>query len=148
MKVILLTNMYPTPERPWFGSFVAAQSEDLQALGVEMHVQAFDGTVDRQNYLRAARDLRTLVSVGKFDLVHAHYGLTGAIAVSQRTLPVVTTFHGGDYTGEAPWQAAVSWIVARLSTPIFVSDERKEKAPTAGSSRDTSRGRHRSLSAS
>ena len=122
-KVILLTNMYPTPERPWFGSFVAAQIEDLRALGVELHLQAFDGTVDRWNYVRACRDLRSLVRRGKFDLVHAHYGLTGAVAASQRSLPVVTTFHGGDYTGEAPWQTAVSWMVSRLTTPIFVSPQ-------------------------
>jgi teichuronic acid biosynthesis glycosyltransferase TuaC len=115
--------MYPTSERPWFGSFVAAQIDDLRALGVKMHVHSFDGTADRLNYLRAARDLRSLVGSRGFDLVHAHYGLTGAVAVSQRTLPVVTTFHGGDYTGQAPWQAAVSWLVCRLSTPIFVSAE-------------------------
>ena len=99
LNVILLTNMYPTLERPWFGSFVAAQIEDLRALGVKMHLHSFDGTADRLNYVRAARDLRSLVGSRGFDLVHAHYGLTGAVAVSQRSLPVVTTFHGGDYTG-------------------------------------------------
>jgi glycosyltransferase involved in cell wall biosynthesis len=52
--------------------------------------------------------------------VHAHYGLTGAVALGQRQAPVVTTFHGGDI--HVRWQSLVSWIVARGSVPIFVSD--------------------------
>ena len=44
-----------------------------------------------------------------------------AVALCQRHAPVVTTFHGSDCSGEIPWQSAVSWAVARLSTPVFVS---------------------------
>jgi glycosyltransferase involved in cell wall biosynthesis len=62
-----------------------------------------------------------VVVSGRVDLVHAHYGLSGAVAVTQRRAPVMTTFHGSDCSGEVPWQSAVSWVVARLSTPVFVS---------------------------
>ena len=48
--------------------------------------------------------------------MHAHYGLTGAVAAVQRRVPLVTTFHGSDYNGWSTWQRRVSWIVARRST--------------------------------
>ena len=57
------------------------------------------------------------------DLVHVHYGLTGAVGLAQRRHPVVTTFHGSDYSRHVPWQVYVSRIVAARTTPIVVSDQ-------------------------
>jgi glycosyltransferase involved in cell wall biosynthesis len=48
--------------------------------------------------------------------------LTGAVSLTQRRVPVVTTFHGSE-TGYIPWQTRVSWFVARASEPIFVSSD-------------------------
>jgi len=123
MRVLVLTNMLPIPERPWYGVFVQEQVSDLQALGVEPAVLFVNGAESRANYLRAVPRLRASVRATRFDLVHAHYGLTGAVALAQRRVPVVTTFHGSDCNGDRPWQTKVSWIVARASTPIFVSSE-------------------------
>jgi len=123
MKVLILTNMFPTAEEPWFGSFVKDQVEDLRSLGHEIRVVHFDGRRDWRNYMRAARAMRSRNDFNEIDLVHAHYGLTGAVALVQRRVPVITTFHGSDFTGAVPWQAGVSWVVARLSVPVFVSVE-------------------------
>lgn len=123
LRVLVVTNMFPTSAEPWFGSFVRDQVDDLRALGIAVRLLHFDGRDQPLNYLRTARDVRLLVSKGQFDIVHAHYGLTGAAVVLQRRIPVVTTFHGGDYTGAAPWQRYVSWAVSRRSTPVFVSAE-------------------------
>jgi teichuronic acid biosynthesis glycosyltransferase TuaC len=120
VRVLVLTNMYPTAAEPWFGSFVRDQVEDLRALGLDIELLAFDGRRQAAEYAWAARRLRRLVGRGGFDLVHAHYGLSGAVALSQRSLPVVTTFHGSD-TGGVAWQRLVSAVVARRSVPIFVS---------------------------
>jgi len=123
VRVLVLTNMYPTVAKPWWGTFVAEQVEDVRRLGIDVSVLAFDGTEDRRAYLMAARAFHRAVRSGEYDIVHAHYGLVGAIAVTQRRLPVVTTFHGGDFTGLVPWHAAVSRVVARLSTPVVVIPE-------------------------
>ena len=122
MRVLAVTNMYPTPSEPWFGSFVKDQIDALRRLGVSVDVFHFDGRRDWRAYGTAARAVRRLVSQGAFDVVHAHYGLTGAVALCQRSVPVVTTFHGSD-SAQVPWQRRVSWIVARRSTPIFVGAE-------------------------
>lgn len=123
LRVLVVTNMFPTRAEPWFGSFVRDQVEDLQSLGIDLRVLHFDARRRVLNYARAARDVRRMVVREHFDLVHAHYGLTGAVAVLQRRTPVVTTFHGSDYNGWVPWQRYVSWVVARSSLPIVVSEE-------------------------
>jgi glycosyltransferase involved in cell wall biosynthesis len=122
MKVLVVTNMYPSAAEPWFGSFVKDQVDALRRLGVEADVLRFDGRRDWRAYAAAARELRGAAASGQFDLVHAHYGLTGAVALSQRRLPVVTTFHGSD-SGQIAWQRVISWVVARRTSPIFVSAE-------------------------
>jgi glycosyltransferase involved in cell wall biosynthesis len=123
LRVLIVTNMYPTPKEPWFGSFVRDQVQDLQGLGIGTRVVKFDGRTQPLNYFRAAHEVRKILSQERFDVVHAHYGLTGAVAALQRRAPVVTTFHGSDYTGAVPWQRYVSWVVARGSVPVLVSEE-------------------------
>jgi glycosyltransferase involved in cell wall biosynthesis len=120
MRVLVITNMFPTDREPRNGSFVSDQVDDLRELGVDAEVLAFDGRHASIEYARAARRLRHATTTGAFDLVHAHYGLTGVVALAQRRVAIVTTFHGSD-TGYVPWQARVSWLVARATVPIFVS---------------------------
>jgi glycosyltransferase involved in cell wall biosynthesis len=121
MRVLVLTNMYPKSDEPWFGVFVKDQVEDLRLLGCDVDVLPFDGRRDRSAYLRVAATLRRRLRSTSVDLVHAHYGLTGAVAASQRRVPVVTTFHGSDIC-YIRWQRAVSRVVAARTTPIFVSE--------------------------
>ena len=122
MKVLCLTNMYPTEKDPWTGCFVRDLVEDVRALGTDVEVLAFDGRERKRAYVEAGLMLRRALRRGGFDLLHAHYGLTGALAVGQRKVPTIVTFHGSD-TGNphVRWQAHVSWFVARFATPIFVS---------------------------
>lgn len=120
MRILVVTNMYPTEDEPWYGCFVREQVDALNRAGVETEVLFFDGRRSALNYLRAAADVRQRVEREDFDLVHAHYGLVGAVCVAQRRVPVVTTFHGSD-TGYVAWQQPVSWIVARMTCPVFVA---------------------------
>jgi teichuronic acid biosynthesis glycosyltransferase TuaC len=128
VKVLCLTNMYPTEADPLVGSFVRDLVQDLLTLGVDVDVLAFDGRRRKRAYAEAGLELRRALRRGPFDLVHAHYGLTGAVAVSQGRVPVVVTFHGSD-TGSpyAPWQAWISWFVARMATPVFVSKDATQR---------------------
>jgi glycosyltransferase involved in cell wall biosynthesis len=121
MRILAVTNMYPTPAEPWFGCFVKEQLDDLQELGVDVDLIRFDGRTDKRAYIRATREVRARLRRGGFDLVHAHYGLTGAgAALALPRIPLVTTFHGSDYAGPT-WQRIVSAAVARRSTPVVVS---------------------------
>ncbi len=97
-------------------------AEELRDWGWDVHVLAFGGRKRRWAYAQAGLDLRRTIAVGYLDLVHAHYGLIGVLAVAQRTVPVVLTFRDSD-TGNprVRWRARLSWPVARLGTPTFVS---------------------------
>jgi len=100
MRVIVFSAMYPTEDRPAWGTFVKEQVESLIDLGVDVDVFAFDGKGCALNYLKAGLSLRKILKKKTYDLVHAHYGLAGAAALMQSKLPVVITFHGSDLLGE------------------------------------------------
>jgi teichuronic acid biosynthesis glycosyltransferase TuaC len=88
--------MYPTAERPALGSFVADQVAALRALdGVSVEVESFPGGSPLA-YAAATRRARRRYAGRRFDVVHAHYGLSAwpALAVSARAHAV--TLHGTD----------------------------------------------------
>jgi glycosyltransferase involved in cell wall biosynthesis len=93
VRALIVTNMYPTPERPALGSFVRDQVEALRRRG-DVEVELF--TFPPGGYPRAARELRRRYAGRRFDVVHAHFGLTAWPAVAARLGPVVVTLHGND----------------------------------------------------
>lgn len=132
MRVLIVTNMYPGPTEPWWGSFVRDQVDDLSGLGLELEVLHIEGRSSRSAYLRAVRDVRRRLRAASYDVVHAHYGLTGAVVVlAAPSVPVVTTFHGSDYGGPA-WQRRVSTAVAKRTVPVVVNEEGRERLRAPG----------------
>jgi len=114
LSILVVTNMYPTPESPHYGTFVAEQVEALRALDDVDTVEVLfvDGRKSAFNYVRGVRELRKAVARNRFDVVHAHHGLAGAVAVTQSQVPAVITFHGSDLSYYA-WQRWVSRLAAR-----------------------------------
>ena len=112
MRVLVVTSMYPAPAHPGLGGFVRDQVEALQALeGVEVELFAIEpGPPTR--FIRAARDLRRKYGGERFDVVHAHHGLTGWSALAVRGAPRVLTFHGTDLSH--PIVGPLSRRLARL----------------------------------
>jgi len=87
--------MHPTPARPALGRFVADQVAALRRIdGVEVELFAFPPGL--RSYPRAARELRRRYRGERFDVVHAHFGLTAWPALALRGAPHVVTFHGSD----------------------------------------------------
>jgi hypothetical protein len=83
-----VTNMYPTAADPGYGAFVAVQMDWVARCGCQVDIEILDKRAGRGRYLAGVRRVRHLARTGRFDLVHAHYGLTGFIAAFQR-LPLV-----------------------------------------------------------
>jgi glycosyltransferase involved in cell wall biosynthesis len=120
MRVLVVTNMYPSSERPALGRFVQDQVESLRQIdGVEVELFFIEPGGWRP-YPRAARDLRRRFRGARFDLVHAHQGLSGWPALAVRRAPHVLTFHGTDLAH--PVVGRLSRALARLVTlPATVS---------------------------
>lgn len=126
MKVLVVTNMYPTPDRPHFGIFVQEQVESLRRLGVDIDVLFVDGKVSKLNYLRAYPRLWRQLRRERYDLIHAHYIFAGLIARAQVKCPVLLTHHGPEVF--MTWQALVCRAFTRFfHSVIVVSEEMRTK---------------------
>jgi len=93
MRALVVTNMWPSPDAPARGSFVRDQVEALRALpGVDLEVFAFPPG----DYARAAGRLRRRHRRDRFDVVHAHFGLTAWPALAVPAAARAVTLHGTD----------------------------------------------------
>ncbi len=75
--------------------FVTEQGDELARQGVEVDYFPIKGK-GLTGYLRNLSSLKQKIITGNFTLIHAHFGLSGALALLQRKLPVVITFHNGE----------------------------------------------------
>lgn len=115
--------------------FVVEQARSIQ--------ECFDVEIDYflisrpgvRGYRAEARRLQERLTVEPWDLVHAHYGLTGFAATMQRRRPVVVTYHGSDTVG-ARNRFISSLAGSRAAWRIFVSPalERRLLSPRDGRS--------------
>lgn len=123
MKILIVTNMYPTARMPGYGTFVAQQARGLQASGHEVDVLIISGHESRLNYVRSVREIVRRTRENRYDIVHAHYGLSGVPALFRRQAPLVVTLHGSD--AQVGWlQPLISRLVARFADAVIaVSNE-------------------------
>jgi teichuronic acid biosynthesis glycosyltransferase TuaC len=100
LKILLATAMYPTDANPAFGAFVKTQVDDLRRAGVAVELLLLDGPRRKLNYATAVVELqKRLRNDPSINLVHAHYSYVGAVARTQRRVPVVLSYHGDDLLG-------------------------------------------------
>jgi glycosyltransferase involved in cell wall biosynthesis len=133
MRALVVTNMYPSVARPALGRFVHDQVEALRRLD-RVEVELFAFAPGLRAYPRAARALRRRYRGERFDVVHAHFGLTAWPALALRGAPHVLTFHGTDlaHPRSGPISRAAVPFVALVAT---VSASLAERLPGAGGTR-------------
>ncbi|HEU5423441.1 MAG TPA: glycosyltransferase [Nitrolancea sp.] len=142
MRVLVVTNMYPTPEKPVFGTFVRTQVECLRRAGIDVDVLAMDGRFRKLIYPRGIVQLQQRLARERYDLVHAFYGYSGMVARCQWKLPLVVTYEGSDLNGATGWggrrgrsNAVVvpaGKLLARLADAAIVqSQEMADRIPNA-----------------
>jgi teichuronic acid biosynthesis glycosyltransferase TuaC len=107
MRVLFVTNMWPDEERPWYGTFVKSQAESLRDLGLEVDTLPIRGYAGRRAYASAAAAVARL-PVGRYDLLHAHYGHSGVVARLQRATPLIVSYCGDDLLGTVDAAGAVT----------------------------------------
>jgi teichuronic acid biosynthesis glycosyltransferase TuaC len=135
VRALIVTNMYPTSERPAYGRFVLDQVEALRRRDdVEIEVFAFPPGL--RAYPQAAVDLRRRYGRRRprFDIVHAHFGLTAWPALLAHLGPVVVTLHGNDLfhpRSNRITRAALPFT----ALPAAVSREFSTNLPGAGTTR-------------
>ena len=112
LRVLTVTNMYPTADRPIMGTFVAEQVDSLRGRGIVVDVLFIDGPGGVWHYLGGPVDLWRSLRTAHYDLIHAHYVFSGLIARLQIPLPIVLTHHGIET--QQGWTAPLCRISSRL----------------------------------
>ena len=138
MRILLVSQMYPGPDAPDLGTFVAQVERTLVERGHDVDRAVLDTRAGgKLRYLTLAR--RTL-RARRPDVVYAHFLVpSGLIAVLATRAPLVVTAHGRDVRniGALPGVAAATAVVVhRATTVICVSEylrrELETKLPAAG----------------
>jgi glycosyltransferase involved in cell wall biosynthesis len=130
MRILVVTNMYPTPERPSLGTFVRGEVDSLKREGVESDVLFVDGRGSRLNYLWGLFRFWARLVSRRYDLIHAHYVFCGFISRMQIWYPVILTHHrAGALTS---WETPLCRIINRLVDKVIDRSQEIKNVPGFG----------------
>jgi glycosyltransferase involved in cell wall biosynthesis len=132
VRILLVSQMYPGPDAPDLGTFVAQVERELVARGNEVERAVLDTRAGgKLRYLTLAKRAR---AASPPDVVYAHFLVpSGLIAALAGRAPLVVTAHGRDVRniGAFPGVAAATrLVVRRAATVICVSDYLRRELET------------------
>ena len=120
IRVLMLTSVWPTPERPELAPFLVRQVNFLRKAGVSVDVFPVEGHMRPDAYFRAWQKVRTLLKRNAWDLVHAQWAQSALTCLPAR-LPLVVTFHGSDVQGipgKKHRRTLPGWVLQRVSRAV------------------------------
>ncbi|HEY4620506.1 MAG TPA: glycosyltransferase, partial [Gaiellaceae bacterium] len=126
MRILLVSQMYPGPDDPDLGVFVANLERELVARGHEIERAVVDRRAGgRRRHARLFRD--TVARARRFhpDVLYAHFlAPAGLAAALGSRAPLVVTAHGQDVRSagsSVAVRAATRYVVRRAATVVAVS---------------------------
>jgi glycosyltransferase involved in cell wall biosynthesis len=130
MRILLVSNMYPSRERPEYGVFVARMADALRARGhdvedVVLHAGDRGPVATPRAYAGLTRQARAAVARHRPDVVYAHFLVpTGLVAIATG-IPYVITAHGSDVRNvrKSPVVAALTKPVLRRAASVICVSE-------------------------
>ena len=130
MRILTVSQMWPGPDDPDLGIFVATLERELSALGHETERAVIDRRGGaRTKYARLTREALAKARSFRPDVVYGHFlvpaGLAAALAARASGAGLVLTAHGTDVAniGRVPGiKAATRFATSRAATVIAVSD--------------------------
>jgi glycosyltransferase involved in cell wall biosynthesis len=138
VRILLVSQMYPGPDAPDLGSFVAQMERALRERGHEIDLAVLDRRGGKRRFLDLRSRVRTAARAHRPDVVWAHFLVPAGLFAASVRAPLVVTAHGRDVRniGAVPGiRYATAKVVRRASTVIAVSDylrrELEDKLPEA-----------------
>ncbi len=136
MRILLVSQMYPGPDDPDLGAFVAQGERALRERGHEIELAVLDRrTGGKARFLELRRRVQR---AARPDVVWAHFLVPAGLFASEVDAPLVVTAHGRDVRniGALPGVALLTRrVVQRASTVVAVSEylrhELEERVPEA-----------------
>jgi teichuronic acid biosynthesis glycosyltransferase TuaC len=83
LKVLMITNEWPTPDAPYRVPFIKRQADALIKAGIDLEVFSFEGRKNPARYLEAWMRVRRKLRDTRYDLVHAQFGQSAVLAISK-----------------------------------------------------------------
>lgn len=127
MRVLLVTQMWPTAGEPDLGAFLLPLRRELVALGHEVEVVAIGRRGGSPvKYARLTADAVGAARRVKPDVVFAHFlfpaGAAGLAAARAARVPLVVMAHGTDVANlERPWLRALTRPVVRGAAAVIAN---------------------------
>jgi glycosyltransferase involved in cell wall biosynthesis len=144
VRILEVTQMWPSEEHPDLGSFLVPLTRELEALGHEVEV----ASISRRGgppweYATLVRKARAAAKEFRPDVVFAHFlfpaGAAGALAARSAGVPLVVMAHGQDVANLGRIRgvtSATSWVIRRSSAVIansrWLAGQLTERIPAAG----------------
>ena len=86
MKVLHVSNNYPSKKFPIFGIFVKEQIDSLNSIGITNDLHFCNGfEKGRIEYLKSILELRKILKTNQYDIIHCHHALSALL--------LLLTFH-------------------------------------------------------
>ena len=127
--------MYPGPDAPELGTFVADLERGLEARGHELARAVVDRRGGRGRHVALARDVRSTARRFRPDVAYAHFLVpAGLLATLAGRAPAVLTAHGQDVENalrSRVVRAATRLAVRRAAGIVAVSDWLRARLETA-----------------
>jgi D-inositol-3-phosphate glycosyltransferase len=137
VRILLVSQMYPGPDAPDLGVFVAQLERALEERGHEVELAVLDSrSGGKLRYLTLARRAR---AAERPDVVYAHFLVpSGLIAGLASRAPLVVTAHGRDVRNvgairgvAAPTRLTVKRAAAVIAVSDYLRRELEAKVPEA-----------------
>lgn len=136
MRIMAVTNMYPTAQVPAAGIFIEQQIKGLRQIGVDVDVIFVNRLQEGMKvYAHLGKRIRAQIEHLQPDIVHVMYGgiMAAQVTKAVHDKPTIVTFHGSDLLGEplsgwlrkciAGYGVWSSWKAARHAKGIVVVSE-------------------------
>jgi glycosyltransferase involved in cell wall biosynthesis len=127
VRALVVSNMQSDRGHPQRGRFVRDQVDALREIG-GMDVELHEFPPGKRELVRAAWDLRRRYGRERFDVVHAHYGLTAWPALTVRARVRALTVHGTDLSHPRT-RSLTARVIPRMDLLAAASAELAQRLP-------------------
>ena len=148
--LLVITNMWPEPSRPAYGTFVERQVQALRAAGIRCDVLYARGYMSKLVYVLSVPLFLwlTISAPRRYRLAHVHCGEMALVARFFLARPMVATYHGDDVLGyksddgPIPLASRIRSFIIRYHACLFAatvtqSSEMRRRLPQRAQRRNT-----------
>jgi teichuronic acid biosynthesis glycosyltransferase TuaC len=128
VRALVVSNMLAGDAHPERGRFVRDQVSALQALP-DLSVELYEFAPGPRALARATLDLRRRYAGERFDVVHAHFGLTAWAALAVKARARALTMHGTDVS-HARTRLLTRLVLPSVGLPAAVSESLIARIPS------------------